>query len=177
MLEVNGPTGTNYTLALRSAPAAGADAEREPNDTLASANDLGPEMRARGAFAPQDDDVYLLRVEGEAQRFRLQVVGPGVEQLRLLDRSGDEQARVRGERRIRLDDVVLLPGPHYLEVVGSEGEYALQALSLGPAPAPEPATDAPAADEPLAPAAAPPAEPSPEEAAEDLAFAAPPASP
>src|SRR5690606_40656704 len=71
----------------------------------------------------------------------------------------------------------LLPGPHYLEVVGSEGEYALQALSLGPAPAPEPATDAPAADEPLAPAAAPPAEPSPEEAAEDLAFAAPRASP
>lgn len=177
MLEVNGPTGTTYTLALRSAAAAGAEAEREPNDTLAAANDLGPEMRVRGSFAPQDDDLYLLRVEGEAQRFRLQVVGAGVEQLRLLDRSGDEQARVRGERRIRLDDVVLLPGPYYLEVEGSEGEYALQALSLGPAPAPEPSADAPAADEPLEAAAAPPAEPSPEEAAEDLAFAAPPAVP
>lgn len=177
ILEVNGPTGTTYALALRQTAAAGEGAEREPNDTLAAADVLGPEMRVRGSFAPQDDDVYLLRVEGEAQLFRLQAVGAGVEQLRLLDRSGDEQARVRGERRLRLDDVVLLPGPYYLEVQGSEGQYALQALSLGPAPAPEPSADAPTPDEALTPAPAAPAEPTPEEAAADPARAVLPALP
>ncbi|MFO7544881.1 MAG: VWA domain-containing protein [Trueperaceae bacterium] len=176
-LEVNGANGTSYTLALRAVPAAGPEQEREPNDTLAAAGELGPEMRVRGAFAPQDEDIYLLRVEGEAQRFRLQVVGAGVEELRLLDRSGDELARVRGERRIRLDDVVLLPGPYYLEVAGTEGEYALQALSLGAAPAPEPTAEAPAADEVLVPAETPLPESSPEDAAADLAFSAAPAGP
>src|SRR5690606_36086356 len=84
----------------------------------------------------------------------------------------------RGERRIRLDEIVLLPGTNYVRVSGVDGEYALRALSLGPAPAETPADDAPAKDKPLAAVVADqPQEQSAEEAVEDPQQAALPPLP
>lgn len=151
-LRLTGRDDLSYTVALLSGQVAADGFEREPNDFVQSATELGPEAHVRGELAAQDTDVFALRVEGEAQLYRVQVVGAGVEELALLDSGGSELTSVSGERRIRLDGLDLLPGTHFLRVSGVEGEYALRVLSLGPAPEPEPTEDAPRADEELAPA-------------------------
>src|SRR5690606_27554277 len=125
--------------------------EREPNDRVEIASPMGPEGQVRGELWAQDLDYFRLAVTGDAQRFRLQVVGKGVEELALYDAGGSQLARATGEGRIRLDDMILLPGANYVRVRGGDGEYALRALSLGPAPEPTPSADAPAKDEPLTP--------------------------
>lgn len=150
--------GQEYSIALREGEPAGAGVEREPNDRVESATEVGEELQVRGELSSQDVDVFVLRVVGAAQRFRIQAVGAGVEELELLDPGGGRLARVTGERRLRLDDLALLPGPHYVRVSGDEGEYALRALSLGAAPDLVTIADAPAADEALSAAAAAPSD-------------------
>ena len=156
---VSGSGGAEYALSLRGGRPAEAGFEREPNDLVSGATPLGPEMQARGELSLQDADFFRLDVAERAQRFRLQLVGRGVEELALHDAGGGLQARVTGEGRIRLDDVVLMPGTHFVRVSGGEGEYALRALALGPAPEQAPSGDGPGRDEPL--------EAAPEAAAED----------
>ncbi|HZJ10153.1 MAG TPA: discoidin domain-containing protein, partial [Trueperaceae bacterium] len=151
-LIVSSADDAAYTVALTSAAPPADGYEREPNDRLEGATPLGAEAQARGELRPQDVDFFRLDVSGEAQRFRLQAVGRGVEQIGIYDAAGRSRASVRGEGRLRLDDVVLLPGAHYLRVSGAEGEYAVRALALGPAPAQQEAEDAPAPGEALAPA-------------------------
>lgn len=163
-LRLSAAREREYTLELRPGAPAADGFEREPNDTVDSATEVGPDLQVRGELAPQDSDVLLLRVTGEAQRFRIQAVGEGVAAVELLGAGGEVQARSTGERRVRLDDLTLLPGAHFVRVTGGEGAYAVRGLSLGPAPAPEPSADAPAPDRALV--AAPPA------AAEDAVDAA-----
>lgn len=148
-----------YSIALRERERAGEGSEREPNDRVESANDLGEELQVRGELARQDADVFVVRVSSAAQRFRIQAVGDGVEELELLDAGGSRLARVTGERRLRIDDVTLLPGPHYVRVSGEEGEYALRALPLGPAPDPDTAIETPPPGAALSAAAPAPATP------------------
>lgn len=178
MIVVSGSGGGEYTLSLLPGRPVEDGFEREPNDLVTGATPMGPEMQARGELRPQDADFFRLDVADEAQRFRLQLVGQGVDELALYDAGGGLQARVTGERRIRLDDVVLMPGTHFLRVAGEEGEYALRALALGPAQLPAPPADLPGRDEALAPApeAAEEAD-SPEAAAADPAAAALPSLP
>lgn len=166
-LRLSGAREREYTVELRRGARASDGFEREPNDTVDSATEVGPDLQVRGELAPQDSDVFLLRVAGEAQRFRIQAVGEGVERVELLGAGGEVQARSTGERRVRLDDVTLLPGAHFVRVTGGEGGYALRALSLGPAPAQEPNADAPAPDQALAAAPPAPAEATVEDAEED----------
>lgn len=151
--------GADYGLEWRQAtPAAQGMTEREPNDQHAQATDIGVQAEARGFLADQDIDFYRFEVEGQAQLYRLQTVGQGVTRLIVYAGGGSEIARTTGQGRLRLDDVLLLPGAQYVSVEG-EGEYALRAIPIGPAPAATPAAAMPAATEPLSPAAAAPAEP------------------
>ena len=146
---VNGKGDTAYTLSLTATEPSTEGFEREPNDRVSSATTLGPDGQVRGELWAQDVDFFRLEVTGEAQRYRLQVVGKGVEAVGLYDAGGSRLAQATGSGRIRLDDVVLLPGANYLRVSGADGEYALRALSLGPAPEPTPPADAPSKDQPL----------------------------
>lgn len=178
MIVVFGREDAEYTLSLRPAQPAEQGFESEPNDRVSGATLMGPDAQARGELRAQDEDFFRLEVTGEAQRYRLQAVGHGVEELALYDAGGTRQARVTGDRRLRLDDVVLLPGSHFVRVSGSAGEYALRALSLGPAPEPGPQAGAPTKDEPLDPAPkAAEAEESEEAAIADPSEAALPALP
>ncbi|HET8984500.1 MAG TPA: hypothetical protein VFN03_01955, partial [Trueperaceae bacterium] len=153
-LELRGSGDVRYTLSLQPGAASVEGDEQEPNDTVAASTPMGSEAQSRGVLAAQDQDVFQLTVTGEAQLYRLQVVGPGVTELALLDPAGQRVAFTSGERRIRLDDLTLLPGTHYVRVSGSGGEYALKALSLGAAPEPAPTVEAPPEDQPLPPAPA-----------------------
>src|SRR5690606_21072873 len=107
---------------------------------------------------------------------RVQVVGSGVSELAVVDAARGVDARARGEGRLRLDDLALLPGTHYLRVSGDAGEYALRAISLGPVPDEAATAAATPPEEPLAPTAAADPEPMPP-ADDDTAEAAPPPLP
>lgn len=153
----------DYRLTWARAAAAPANVnEVEPNDTVASATDLGLQAEARGVLHPQDTDFYRFQVEGQPQLYRVQVAGQGVTRLTVYSGGGSIISRVDGKGRLRLDDLLLLPGAQYMSVEG-EGEYALRAMALGPAPAPQPPADMPAADEALSSAAAGPTEPAADE--------------
>lgn len=148
-LLVEGRDGTAYRMALgrSTAPATG---EVEPNDYPITASPLPAGDQVRGRLDGTETDVYSLDVVGTAQRFRVQLVGNSIDRLAELNVSGEVLSEVRGAQRLRMDDVVLLPGRHYFEVRGAAGEYALKVLSLGPA---QVGASSPPSDQPLTPAA------------------------
>lgn len=149
-LLVEGRDGTTYRMALRAAAAPPAVGEVEPNDYPIAASPLPAGDQVRGRLDGSETDVYSLDVTGTAQRFRVQLVGDSIDRLAELSVAGEVLTEVRGAQRLRLDDVVLLPGRHYFEVRGAAGEYALKVLSLGPA---QVGASSPPSDQPLAPAA------------------------
>ena len=131
--------GERYELRFEAGGAPpGEGFEVEPNDVLRVATPLSDELTVRGELTPQDDDVYRFTTEGEPQLWRLQVLGQGRLEISVYNGGGIEQQSLSGERRVRLDNIVLLPGEHFVQIEGDEGEYALRALALGPAPEPPP---------------------------------------
>ncbi|MFN2322962.1 MAG: VWA domain-containing protein [Trueperaceae bacterium] len=146
-----------YTLRFEAGEALQEGFETEPNDTLATRDALSSELTVRGALAVQDRDVFRFSVEGAPQAWRVQAIGEGVAELAVYTAGGTEIARVRETGRPRIDQLVLRPGDHFVEVRGDAGAYALRLLAQGPAPEPpaaEATPDAPSA--PLANAPAPP---------------------
>lgn len=133
LLRLAGREG-DYTVAWRQATTPAAGIELEPNDAPRLATPLDESGQVRGVLEGHGRDLFALEVEGEAQFYRLQAIGGGVSRLRVLDTSEGVFAQVSGEARLRLDDLVLLPGRHLIEVSGTSGEYALRAIPLGPAP-------------------------------------------
>jgi hypothetical protein len=135
----------------------------EPNDDVATAWRLGEDLTIRGEFQGREFDVVRVDIEGDPQLWRVQVQGATVEQLDLLAASGRSEQRrhaAAGDRGVRLSNLYLLPGTHYLAVRGTDGAYALRMIALGPADeAPAPgmaATGARAAAKPTASSRAPP---------------------
>lgn len=111
----------------------------EPNDAVTTAWLLGDDLTVRGRFQGREYDVLRVEIEGDPQLWRVQVLGPTVEQLDLLAASGRSQQQRRpesGDRGVRMSNLYLLPGPHYLSVRGTDGEYALRLIPLGPADEP-----------------------------------------
>ncbi len=147
-LLVEGPDGTGYRMALTPA-AAPAGGEIEPNDYPITASPLPDGGQVRGRLDGSETDVYSLDVVDTAQRFRVQLVGNSIDRLAELTSAGDVLNETRGQQRLRLDDVILLPGRHYFEVRGSAGDYALKVLSLGPV---QVGAEQPPTDQPLTPA-------------------------
>lgn len=157
---------SDYQLSWRPAsPRPATYNEMEPNDTRGTATELGEQPEARGVLDPEDVDFFRFLVVSEAQLYRVQAVGQGIDRVRVYSGGGTLIAEERGQGRIRLDDLLLLPGAQYFSVEG-EGEYAVRAMSIGPAPAPEPPADMPSADEALSSAPAGPAEPEASDAEE-----------
>lgn len=169
-LVIDGDRGTDYTLALRSTTAPATGWEIEPNDTAVSATLLGADLKVRGNISTQDFDMFRVELSGEAQLYRIQLVGSDIKSLTVSNGAAQEEASVSGSKRLRLDNLVLLAGTHYLTVRGDSGEYALQVLPLGPVPAASEQI-VPAADEPLAAAPAAAVEQSSDDAADAPATA------
>ena len=136
-LIADGARDARYALTLAATGIAQDEFEREPNDELRGATPLPENLGVRGRLGAQDVDVFRFATEGEAQLFRFQAIGDGAGELTVYNGGGVAQQSLRGEGRIRLDNVVLLPGTHYVSVGRGEGDYALRALPLGPAPEPE----------------------------------------
>lgn len=171
-LYVSHATTDAYVLRFAPGTASQAGFETEPNDTLATRDRLSDDLTVRGTLTPQDRDVFRFAVEGAPQLWRVQAIGEGVTELAVYAAGGAELARVRDSGRPRLDQLVLLPGDHFVEVRGDSGAYALRLLPQGPAPAP-PAPDPAAATAPPAPLPSSPAAPP----ADDPVATGPPAPP
>jgi len=109
--------------------------ETEPNDSTKYASTIPEKLRIKGAFSAKEDDYYRLVITGEPQLWRFQVMGDNIHELAYHDASGNPVQVFRtqsGQRRVRLDNIYLLPGIHYIRVSGkSAGAYTLLAKAVG----------------------------------------------
>jgi hypothetical protein len=134
-----GSAGQNYQLSLESQGQIRDGFEAEPNDTLEDASGMPSKLRVKGRFAGEEHDYFRLLVAEEAQLWRFQVNGDNIHEVALHDKAGRQLQVVRvrgGDKRVRLENLYLLPGTHYIRVSGrAAGDYMVLARPLGqPAP-------------------------------------------
>lgn len=127
-------TAATYTLAFEESGERAAQQESEPNDDIAHATALGDAVVMQGRFVGAEDDYYRFPITSAPQLWRVQVNGDGLEHLAAVEIDGNELARATasGSDRLRLDDLYLLPGDHFVRLRGTEGAYTLRVLPLGP---------------------------------------------
>lgn len=135
-LSVARAKDTEYTVSLLPQGAVKPGIEVEPNDTVEFASGVPSNFRIKGQFSGNDTDFFRFTVPDEPQLWRFQVIGEELFEVGYYDGSRSQKAVLRaktGQRRLRLDDIFLLPGEHYLRVSGRDGgKYALLARALGP---------------------------------------------
>lgn len=135
LLISRGAEGSEYKLSLSVQGSINPDAEAEPNDSAQWASSVPSKNRIKGRFSGKDTDYYRFVITDEPQLWRFQVIGDGVKEVAFLDSALNQAQRVRpeaGQRRVRLDNVYLLPGVHHLMVRGEDGgSYTLLARAVG----------------------------------------------
>ena len=134
-LELRRARAQDYTITLEPQGPVVAGREVEPNDEVKYANGMPARMLVKGGFSGDDTDVFQFYSTSEAQLWRFQVNGEHVKSLAYLNGRGRTKANVRaskGDPRVRLDNLLLLPGRHFIEVRGTDGDYTLLARALGP---------------------------------------------
>ncbi|WP_372983271.1 hypothetical protein, partial [Marinobacter sediminum] len=138
-LSVHGSADTEYTLTRIIQGEIEPGLEAEPNDTVGYASSVPAKNRITGRLSGTDTDFFRIIVTDEARFWRFQAVGEGVKTLRFYDGSGIQNQQVTaapGQQIVRMENVLLLPGQHYISVYGQNGgEYTLLAL---PRPRPDP---------------------------------------
>lgn len=110
--------------------------ELEPNNKLADASVFGKKGLIKGALSKQDIDYFTLNVRQEPQLWRLQAIGSNLDLLTYHPQNGSSGTSVKAEskvKRLRLDNLYLLPGTHQFSLTSREPtKYVLRALPLGP---------------------------------------------
>lgn len=131
-----GAEGASYAIRMEATGPHLPGREAEPNDAIELASSVPANGRIDGATDREDVDYYRLLVDGEAQLWRVQVMGDGIHEVAYHDGSGSEGQKIRvrgGERRVTLDNLFLLPGMHFVSVRGNgPGAYTLRTRPLGP---------------------------------------------
>ena len=119
------------------APADAPPDEHEPNNKFAEAKPLGPGNMARGTLGKGDEnDFFVLTVEGEPQLWAVEVTGKNYDYVALLDSGSKKKAeRLRDpdSGRVVLANLYLMPGSHRLQINGNKkpGDYVIRAVPLG----------------------------------------------
>ncbi len=128
--------GIEYRISLSPQGAIKAGMEAEPNDAIEFASGVPANNRIKGSFVYGEDDFYRFLVVDEPQLWRFQVIGDDITEVAYYDGAGKQVTRIRpdrGQRRMRLENMFLLPGQHYLRVTGRNGgSYTVLARALGP---------------------------------------------
>lgn len=135
VLVSRGPEGAQYTLRLTGQGPIVADTEVEPNDAVTGALSMPPKNRIKGRFDTEDDvDYFRFLVTDEAQLWRFQAIGDGLQRIVYYDGAGKNRQEFRDTaRRLRLENVFLMPGQHFIAVHGEpDTDYTLLARPLGP---------------------------------------------
>ncbi len=127
--------GIPYALSIVNENVAKPGFETEPNDRSEDAFVLNDSNAVRGNLVASEYDFFQFTVEGNPQLWRIQAVGEGIRNLELTNLAG-RQMQARGvnvgEKRIRLDNLLLFPGTYFISLLGQDTDYALRAVSLGP---------------------------------------------
>ena len=130
-----GSAETEYSISLMPQGSIDPGLEAEPNDSLATASSVPSKNRIKGRFGAKESDYFRFVVADEPQLWRFQVIGDNIEEVGYHDSAGHQTQRVRpgsGQRRVRLENVYLLPGIHHLQVKGrAGGEYTILARPVG----------------------------------------------
>ncbi|MCK5621064.1 MAG: hypothetical protein KAJ11_02150, partial [Alphaproteobacteria bacterium] len=119
------------------APAGSPPDEHEPNNKFDEAKPLGPDNMARGTLDKGDeDDFFVLTVEGEPQLWAVEATGSNFDYIAVLN-SGKDRVAVRNRDpdsdRVTLANLYLMPGRHWLRINGNgkPGDYVIRVLPLG----------------------------------------------
>ena len=126
---------TSYSVSLEAQGPVDRGREVEPNDAIEIASAVPGNLRIKGRFAGNETDAYRFLIPGEPQLWRFQVIGDGISEIRHYNGGGllEHSLRPQGERRIRFENLFLMPGRHTLTVQGADGgEYTVLARALGP---------------------------------------------
>jgi hypothetical protein len=130
-----GPEGAEYRVTLTAQGPIRAGIEAEPNDTIDYASSIPSNNRIKGRFSGKEDDFYRVLVTDEPQLWRFQVIGDEIHELAYHGGAGIQDQRYRaeaGQRRVRLENLFLLPGIHHVRVSGRDGgAYTLLARPIG----------------------------------------------
>ena len=133
VVDGRGDPNETYTLRLEIGERLRPHEETEPNDSWEVAPLLPPQNAVVGRFAGPENDVYRFVTTGPSQLWRIQAMGDMVSRIELQDAAGRTIAQSgisRGDT-IRLSDLELLPGTHYIFVRGNGGDYVVRAISQG----------------------------------------------
>ena len=126
----------SYTLTKAADRPIAAGQELEPNDLAGDATPFGQKRIIKGTLPSGDVDFFTLSVTEQPQLWRLQAIGTGLRDLSYLPQHGRSKDSVRAStssRRLRLDNLFLLPGTHTFSLgAAKDTSYVLRALPLGP---------------------------------------------
>ena len=125
-----------YTITKITTGSVSIGTEIEPNNIASDASVFGPKNIIKGTLPSGDEDYFTLNVTSEPQLWRLQAIGTGLGDLTYYSGHGGSSQRVRAganSKRLRLDNLFLLPGTHQFRLNAAKGtKYVLRALPLGP---------------------------------------------
>jgi hypothetical protein len=127
-----------YLLRLDLTIEAVAGYETEPNDTQVTAGALdvsGAEPTAQGRFVGREEDYFRFTVAGEPQLWRAVVEGTGLERIAAVNAAGQTVALGNADLATgtaQVSDLYLLPGDHWFSVIGTDGDYTIRLVPLGP---------------------------------------------
>jgi hypothetical protein len=105
----------------------------EPTNVVAEAAPLGDSLGAKGTF-PENGKAVFSFTTTEPELFRVQTLGDGVQSLEYYDQGGAKLTEASGALPLRLDNLALPAGTHYLKLTGTD-DYILKVVSQGPVPA------------------------------------------
>lgn len=132
-----GATPVNWELEWRDTGAVRPGAEIEPNDQPDQAVPLAERGFGRGHFhGDRERDYWRFQVTGEPRLWRVQLQGGGLHDL-ALENAGAQtlaSARAADQPRIRLDNLYLMPGEYFIAARGTDSDYVVRLLDLGPPP-------------------------------------------
>ncbi|MCX6044334.1 MAG: VWA domain-containing protein [Chloroflexi bacterium] len=127
-------TAADYTIEFAQTGTPSPTQEAEPNDAITTASPLSQASVIRGQFVGDEDDYYRFTVSGEPQLWRVQAVGNALDFMSYQEIDGSELVRqsANGARLIRIDNLYLLPGDHFLRLHGKDSHYTIRLIPLGP---------------------------------------------
>lgn len=126
---------TDWAIRWENLGPARSGVEVEPNDTYQFAATFPDKPVAQGYFDGSETDFWRFTVTGEPQLWRAQLQGEDIFELYVYDNQGKALQRVRGgqgDKRIRLDNLFLVPGEYFLSASGKDADYRLVLRALGP---------------------------------------------
>lgn len=126
---------SDWTITWENLGPAKSGVEVEPNDSYQFAATFPDKPVVLGHFDGQDTDFWRFSVSGESQLWRAQLQGDDIFELYVHNNDGQVIQKVRAgkdDKRLRLDNLFLVPGEYFLSVSGKDADYRLVLRALGP---------------------------------------------